>query len=144
MMRNSFYTHPSDDIIVDVEHMYNIHDGIISVGFEDLHQVISGSTNTIILVGTGTGSNRVSNAIEDAIMHTCTVASDYNLFSADKVVIKLIYSNVYPLMLGEIDGITQFADMFENKTSFVWGISEEKEQASDITAQIVASNLCRK
>lgn len=90
-MRNRFYTHPTDDIIVEVEHMFNVCNGIVNVGVEDLHQVISGSENTIILVGIGMGSNRISNAIEDAIMHTCSVASDYNLFSAEKVILKLIY-----------------------------------------------------
>jgi cell division GTPase FtsZ len=143
-MRNRFYTHPTDDIIVEVEHMFNVCNGIVNVGVEDLHQVISGSENTIILVGIGMGSNRISNAIEDAIMHTCSVASDYNLFSAEKVILKLIYPQNNPLMIVETDSITQFAEMFPSSTSFIWGISENNSENSEVQALIIASNVQKK
>lgn len=143
-MRNRFYTHPTDDIIVEVEHMFNVCNGIVNVGVEDLHQVISGSENTIILVGIGMGSNRISNAIEDAIMHTCSVASDYNLFSAEKVILKLIYPQNNPLMIVETDSITQFAEMFPSSTSFIWGISENNSENSEVQALIIESNVQKK
>lgn len=140
-MRNRFYTHPSDDIIVDVDQMYNIHDGIVSVGVEEVHMVVSGAENVIVLTGKGTGSNRISNAIEDAVLHTCKVATGYNLFSADKAIIKLIYPQNNPLMLSEIENIIQFAEMFTGIASFIWGISERESESSDVIAQIIASNL---
>ena len=50
-MRNIFYSHPTNDIIVDVEQMYNIHNGVIYVGVEDVHKVVSGAKNVIVLYG---------------------------------------------------------------------------------------------
>jgi len=95
-------------------------------------------------VGIGMGSNRISNAIEDAIMHTCSVASDYNLFSAEKVILKLIYPQNNPLMIVETDSITQFAEMFPSSTSFIWGISENNSENSEVQALIIASNVQKK
>ena len=94
-----------------------------------------------MLTGKGTGSNRISNAIEDAVLHTCRVATGYNLFSADKAIIKLIYPRNDPLMLGEIEDIIQFTEMFTGIASFMWGISERESESSDVIAQIIASNL---
>lgn len=143
-MKNMFIAHPTDDIIVDVEQMFSVYNGIINVGVEDIHQVISGSENTIMLIGFGTGSNRISNAIEDAVLHTCRVAPDYNLFSAEKVIIKLIYPHNNPLMVGEMGSITQFAEMFSSSASFLWGIDENISDSAKVQAQIIASNIHKK
>ena len=141
MMRSKFYIHPSDDIIVDVDHMYNIRNGIINVGVEDVHAVVSGAENVIVLTGKGNGSNRVSNAIEDAVLQTCRVANGYNLFSADKIIVNFIYPQNDPLTLIVVDGILQFAEMFKETTSFLWGISETKSASIYVKVEIIASNL---
>lgn len=143
-MRNIFYSHPTNDIIVDVEQMYNIHDGVIYVGIEDVHKVVSGAKNVIVLYGKGAGNNRISNALEDAVLHTCTVADGYDLFTAEKIIIKISYPSSYPLMIAEISEVSQFAEMFTPNINFIWGISETQSSSSDIDVQIIASNLQKK
>lgn len=143
-MRNIFYSHPTNDIIVDVEQMYNIHDGVIYVGIEDVHKVVSGAKNVIVLYGKGAGNNRISNALEDAVLHTCTVADGYDLFTAEKIIIKISYPSSYPLMIAEISEVSQFAEMFTPNINFIWGISETLSSSSDIDVQIIASNLQKK
>lgn len=140
-MRNIFYSHPTNDIIVDVEQMYNIHDGVIYVGIEDVHKVVSGAKNVIVLYGKGAGNNRISNALEDAVLHTCTVADGYDLFTAEKIIIKISYPSSYPLMIAEMSEVSQFAEMFTPNINFIWGISETQSSSSDIDVQIIASNL---
>jgi cell division protein FtsZ len=143
-MRNIFYSHPTNDIIVDVEQMYNIHDGVIYVGIEDVHKVVSGAKNVIVLYGKGAGNNRISNALEDAVLHTCTVADGYDLFTAEKIIIKISYPSSYPLMIAEMSEVSQFAEMFTPNINFIWGISETQSSSSDIDVQIIASNLQKK
>ena len=143
-MRNIFYFHPTNDIIVDVEQMYNIHDGVIYVGIEDVHKVVSGAKNVIVLYGKGAGNNRISNALEDAVLHTCTVADGYDLFTAEKIIIKISYPSSYPLMIAEMSEVSQFAEMFTPNINFIWGISETQSSSSDIDVQIIASNLQKK
>ena len=140
-MRNKFYTHPSDDIIVDVDHMYNIRNGIINVGVEDVHAVVSGAENVIVLTGKGTGSNRVSNAIEDAVLHISSVAKGYNLYSADNIIVKFTYPQEDPLTLSVTEGILQFTEMFKETTSFLWGVSKAESESIDVIVEIIASNL---
>lgn len=142
-MRNKFVENPSDDIIVDVERLYGIHDGIIQIGIEDLHSVISGSKNVLVIEGVGNGNNRVSNAIEDALLHTCQTAPGYDIFSADKVIIKLIYPQMKELMLNEVEALTQLAEMFPPTTQFIWGVSESEDLRTDAVALIVASNIVK-
>ena len=143
-MRNIFYSHPTNDIIVDVEQMYNSHDGVIYVGIEDVHKVVSGAKNVIVLYGKGAGNNRISNALEDAVLHTCTVADGYDLFTAEKIIIKISYPSSYPLMIAEMSEVSQFAEMFTPNINFIWGISETQSSSSDIDVQIIASNLQKK
>lgn len=74
-MKNLFIEQPNDDIIIELEHLYSIDNGIINIGIEDCQSIISGAKNVIILKGKGTGSNRVSNALEDAVLHSCKTAA---------------------------------------------------------------------
>ena len=143
-MKNLFIEQPNDDIIIELEHLYSIANGFINIGIEDYHSTISGANNVIILKGKGTGSNRVSNALEDAVLHSCKTAAEYDLFSADKVIIKLFYPKENQLMLEEASGILDFAEMFTSKPTFIWGISEMENIQDNVIAFIVASNLAKK
>lgn len=141
---NLFIEQPNDDIIIEVEHLYSIDKGIIKIGIEDYHSIISDANNVIILQGKGTGANRVTNALEDAVLHSCKTAADYDLFTADKVIVKLLYPKEYQLMLEEAGGIVDFAEMFKSNPTFIWGISEMENTQNNVIALIVASNLNKK
>lgn len=146
MLLNQFIESPSDDILVDVEHLYSINDGIIHVGIEDYHAVISGADNVIIIEGKGSGRCRVSNALEDAVLKSCMIAPEFNLFTAEKVVVKLIYRKDKELMMEEMSALLDLSEMFSNKPYFVWGISssENIDPNFDTIALIVASNIKQK
>lgn len=141
-MKNQFIIKPKEDFVVEVDRMFNIHNSIISIGTEEIRSTISGVDNIIILVGFAIGNNRISNAIEDAVLHSCQIASGYDLFTANKVIIQLRYSTEFPILMKEIEGLTLFAEMFPVETTFNWGISEIQSIKNDrVTACIIASNL---
>lgn len=145
LQKCKFIKNPKEDVIVDVEQMFSISNGIISVDIEEIREVISGADNVLILVGKGTGKNRVSNAVEDAVLHTCATAPSYDLFSADKVIVQLSYSDSHELLLIEASELIQFTEMFKSDTTFFWGISSSKTTtSSDITANIIAANIKQK
>jgi len=141
-MECRFINNPTDEVVVEVDKMFSIGDGIISVGIEELKEAISGVENVLLLSGRGSGQNRVSDSIEDAVLHTCATAPGYNMFSAEKVVVQLTYSTQHELMMDEIEGLTQFADMFPSSTRFLWGISKSKSMTNPgVIARIVAANI---
>lgn len=140
-MRNRFFTNSTDDIILAIDHMYNIHDCIIPISVEDIHKLLSGAENVIMLHGKGSGNNRISNAIENAVLHACDVANGYNLFTAEKIIIKISYSNNSPIMIAELSEVSNLVNMFKSDTGFIWGISETQGSSSSVDMQIVASNL---
>lgn len=140
-MKNGFYTHPIEDIIVDIEHMYKIHDSIIYVDAENVHMVISEAENVIALLGKGVGNKRISNAIEDAVLQTCDVAVGYDLFTAEKIIVKISCPIDNTLKLAEMVDVVRFAEMFKSDTNFIFGISEIEGSSSDVLVQIIASNL---
>lgn len=144
-MGNKFILKPTEDVIVEVDKMFSISDGIISIGVEELRAVINDAENILFLTGKGTGTNRVSDAIEDAVLHTCTTAPGYNLFTSNKVIVQLTYSDKNELMMEEIGGMTQFAEMFSSQTEFLWGISKSSSMTSSfIKANIIAANIKQK
>lgn len=42
-MKNLFIEQPNDDIIIELEHLYSIDNGIINIGIEDCQSIISGA-----------------------------------------------------------------------------------------------------
>lgn len=140
-----FIQNPMESVIVEVDKMFSINDGIISIGVEELRAVINDAENVLILTGKGTGANRVSDAIEDAVLHTCTTAPGYDLFTANKVIVQLTYSDKHQLMIEEMDVMTQFAEMFSPQTYFLWGISRSKSMTSSgVMATIIVANVSLK
>ena len=89
-MKNQFIINPSEDVMFDAEKIYGVKHGIIQVGVEDLKAVIDKAENVILLEGKANGRHRTANAIEDAVLHTCSVAREYDLFTADKVLLLII------------------------------------------------------
>lgn len=143
-LMNRFYENPKDDIVVEVDEMFNVCNGVIGVGIEEVQAVISGADNVIVLTGKANGANRLADSIEDAVLHLCQTAPGFDLFSATKVILKIRYPNSTPLMMAEMADISQFADMFKPSCEFIWGISEMEARKDYINVQIIATNLKKK
>ena len=143
-MKSRFILNPKDDVVLDAEQYFSIEHGFINIGVEDLHKVITGAGNVIMLEGQAKGSSRVADAIEDAVLHTSSVANDYDLFSADKVLVQISVNKDHPLLMSELSDMPQFAEMFAPNTPFVWGISESGGNGDTVTARIIASNIAHK
>ena len=143
-MKNQFILNPTNDVVLDAEQYFSLKNGFINIGVEDLKKVITGAGNVIMLEGRAKGRSRVADAIEDAVSHTCSIAKDYDLFSADKVLVQISANKDHPLLMSELSDMPQFAEMFAPNTPFVWGISESGGNGDTVTARIIASNIAHK
>jgi len=125
-MRNEFIQHPAGNVIVEVDRLFGIRDGIIRIGVEESKAVISGAENILILSGRGSGTNRVYDSIKNAMLNAYSTAPGYDLFSASKVIVQIIYPANNELLFLEIGdmppvrGEVSFQDrvpVWNNRTS---------------------------
>jgi len=141
-MRNEFIQHPAGNVIVEVDRLFGIRDGIIRIGVEESKAVISGAENILILSGRGSGTNRVYDSIKNAMLNAYSTAPGYDLFSASKVIVQIIYPANNELLFLEIGDMPQFAEKFLSKTEFLFGIIEHRTtKNSEVISNIIAKNV---
>ena len=139
-MKNQFLEKPTADDIMEIGRHFLLRDAVIVIDYNDIRDVLEGAENAVVLTGKASGSNRCADAIEDAILHTCSVADGYDLFSADKVLLYIHSPKEAPALMSEVEAICTFMDMFHQDTLWKWGLCE-KEDIHDMAITIIASNL---
>ncbi len=142
-MKNWFFERPTEDNIKEIGAYFCLRDAVIAVDSNDLMEIMGNARNTIVLFGKGTGSNRCADAIEDALLHTCSVSEGYDLFSADKVLLYIVSPKSSPMLMSENEAISTFMEMFPSTTEWRWGLAE-KNDINDMRVMIIASNLQKK
>ena len=142
-MKNLFFENPNDADIKEIGEIFYLHDAIIPIDSSDIKEVLEGADNAIVLHGKATGHNRCADAIEDAVLHTCAIAKDYDLFSASSVVIYIRSPKQEPMLMSENEAINTFVQMFTPATQWRWGL-EESNGTAEMRVTIIASNIKKK
>lgn len=142
-MKNRFFEHPNESNIKETGVHFCLHDAVIAIDNSDVRELMDGAENAIFLSGKATGSNRCGDAIEDAVLHTCSIASGYDLFSANKVTIFIICPKDNPMLMSESEAINTFIQMFHQNFSGKWGLAE-RSNIHEMRIIIIASNLQKK
>ena len=142
-MKNLFFENPNDANIKEIGEIFYLHDAIIPIDSSDIKEVLEGADNAIVLHGKATEHNRCADAIEDAVLHTCAIAKDYDLFSASSVVIYIRSPKQEPMLMSENEAINTFVQMFTPATQWRWGLEESNETA-EMRVTIIASNIKKK
>ena len=139
-MKNQFLEKPTEDNIKEIGERFCLLDAVVAIDGNDVNAVMANAENSIVLSGKATGSNRLADAIEDAVLHTCTVAEEYELFSADKILLYILSPKSNPMLMSENTALSTFMEMFPNATEWRWGLAE-KSDILDMRIVIIASNL---
>ena len=142
-MKNLFFENPNDEDIKEIGDIFYLRDAIIPIDTSDIKEVLEGADNAIVLHGKATGRNRCADAIEDAVLHTCAIAKDYDLFSASSVVIFIRSPKQEPMLMSENEAINTFVQLFSPATQWRWGL-EDSDDTIDMKVTIIASNLKKK
>ena len=142
-MKNLFFENPNDEDIKEIGEIFYLLDAIIPIDTSDIKEVLEGADNAIVLHGKATGRNRCADAIEDAVLHTCAIAKDYDLFSASSVVIFIRSPKQEPMLMSENEAINTFVQLFSPATQWRWGL-EDSDDTIDMKVTIIASHLKKK
>ena len=141
-MDNRFIINPTNEVVIDAVEIYSVGRSILRVDIVDVKTVINDADNVILLSGNATNKMSTADAIGDAVLHTCSIAKGYDLFTAEKLLVLISYSKAHPMLVTEIAAaVQQFFEMFPSPTTYIWGIAENDCDNGVITAQIIASNL---
>ena len=143
MMNNRFIQNPTEECIKEVGASFCLQDAVIVLDTIDVEQIVAGSENAVILYGKAIGANRCAYAIEDAVLHCCSVAKEYDLFTADKVLLHFESPKSAPMLMSETESINTFMEMFGSDTSWKWGFAE-KADLKEMRVMLIASNLKEK
>ena len=139
-MKNQFLEKPTEDNIKEIGERFCLLDAVVAIDGNDVNAVMANAENSIVLSGKATGSNRLADAIEDAVLHTCTVAEEYELFSADKILLYILSPKSNPMLMSENTALSTFMEMFPHATEWRWGLAERSD-ILDMRIVIIASNL---
>ena len=142
-MKNQFLEKPTEDNIKEIGECFCLRDAVVAIDGNDVNAVMANAENSIVLSGKATGSNRLADAIEDAVLHTCTVAEEYELFSADKILLYILSPKSNPMLMSENTALSTFMEMFPHTTEWRWGLAE-KDGIDEMKVLIIASNLQKK
>ena len=142
-MKNQFLEKPTEDNIKETGECFCLRDAVVSLDANDVKEIMADAENAIVLTGKATGSNRLADAIEDAVLHTCSVASEYDLFTANKVLLYIVSPKRQPMLMSENEALCTFMEMFPHTTEWRWGLAE-KDGIDEMKVLIIASNLQKK
>ncbi len=142
-MKNQFLEKPTEDNIKETGELFCLCDAVIALDANDVKDIMADADNAIVLTGRATGSNRLADALEDAVLHTCSVAEGYDLFTADKVLLYMVCPKSQPMLMSENEATSTFVEMFPHATEWRWGLAE-RDDINEMRIVIVASNLHRK
>ena len=111
------------------ENQYQIINGIVYPVNKKI--VTDNSTKFIKIKGIGSGTNRLGNALNDAINKFDSQQENLDLYSAKMVSINISNNSSKALLLYEIDSIIGFASLFGESVEFLWGFTENLGDIGD-------------
>ena len=112
--------------------------GKINVDFNDVRRVMSNSGVAIIGIGRGSGENRASLAINEAI--NSPLLEDADIYGAKGVVLYITYGN--GIKMRELDLITEvIQSQTQTDCEIIWGVCKDDALEDDIAITLVATGF---
>ena len=119
--------------------------GKINLDFQDVTTVLKDGGVAIMSTGYGTGENRVTKAIDDAL-HS-PLLNDNDIYHAHKVLLHIIHSGDdveggCPLMMDEINEINDFMEQIQcDDVETKWGYSKDPSLKDRLKITILATGF---
>ncbi|MCH5328539.1 MAG: cell division protein FtsZ, partial [Coprobacter sp.] len=111
-------------------------DGYINLDFADVNTTLKNGGKAIMSAGIGSGENRVSKAIQDAL--TSPLLNDNEIYNAKKILFNLYFGNI---KMKEMDEVSTFMAKFERNFDCKWGVTIDERLGDDVKIIILASGF---
>ena len=142
-MKHRFILNPTEEDIKEIGEAFCLRDAVVALDASDVQEVLENAENAIVLYGKASGANRCADAIEDAVLHCCAVAKDYDLFTSDNLLLQIDCPKSAPMLMREFEAIETFTEMFHQNITSKFGFAE-KENLTEMRVMLLAANLKKK
>src|SRR5574344_902306 len=112
--------------------------GKINLDFNDVKTVLKNGGVAIMSTGYGSGENRVSCAINDAL-HS-PLLNNNDIFNAKKVLLNVSFCGKCELMMEEMNEIHDFMRKFKDE-EVIWGVAEDPTLETKVKITILATGF---
>lgn len=113
--------------------------GHVNLDFADVETTLKDGGVAIMSRGMGSGDERVSSAIEDAI--NSPLLNNNDVFSAKKILINISYSEEKPLMMEEMNALHEFMAKFSREIEVIWGSAVEESLGEEVKVTLLATGF---
>ncbi len=113
--------------------------GHVNLDFADVETTLKDGGVAIMSRGLGTGKDRVSEAIEDAI--NSPLLNNNDVFNAKKILINISCSEEHPLMMEEMNALHDFMGKFSRDIDVIWGSAIEEELDEKVKVTLLATGF---
>ena len=113
--------------------------GHVNLDFADVNTTLKEGGVAIMSRGLGSGDDRISSAIKDAL-HS-PLLNNNDVFSAKKILVNISYSESAPLMMEEMNAFHDFMSKFRTEIEVIWGAAVEEELEGEIKITLLATGF---
>jgi cell division protein FtsZ len=113
--------------------------GKINLDFRDVETVVKDGGVAIMSTGYGSGENRLSKAISDAL-HS-PLLNNNDVFNSKKILFNITYSAKNELMMEEMNELHDFMSKFSNEVETKWGLYEDDSLDDKVKFTVLATGF---
>lgn len=113
--------------------------GKINLDFRDVETVVKDGGVAIMSTGYGSGENRLSHAINDAL-HS-PLLNNNDVFNSKKILFNITYSPKKELMMEEMNELHDFMSKFSNEVETKWGLYEDESLDDKVKFTVLATGF---
>lgn len=124
MENGRFIRNLSEEVVEEIIHWFGfLTTDHLRFEADEIHHLVSGAYNVLLVEGTGIGKGRMEQALEEAKSMAETIAPNFDLQSADKCLIQFCASQSEPLLMEEMESVQMFLSILPSDIDLAWGIS---------------------
>ena len=116
--------------------------GNINLDFRDIETTMRNGGGAIMAIGRASGDHRVERAILDALDSPLLHGNDIN--RAKRILFNIYNSEEAPILVTEMDEISEFFDQLDPDIDVIWGTSADDSLGEDAKVTILAADMDEK
>ena len=140
-MKDFFLKHPSTRLAIDLNNRYTPYIDDAELQTRVYKYIIANKNNLIVLEGEGQGKYWFKEAIEKILLRYSEIAPQYDLYSAEYIILKLIYAKDQIMHAQDIIDLGEFLLNFPEENFSAWGSCITQTSITGNRVLLVALNL---